>query len=196
MRKVVAIAMAFIVFSVGFHFAYEKSKLLNESRCLGCIALLPKASAFKGFWVEYPTFFHKKGSPALPDWLINESRQHVIMLFFWYKGCDPCKAQWDDMAHAGIVVGSEENGKMAANYSNVSLITIDIVNDERANLLKIFTPAKSTPSTPTTVILFTTNQTYWYAFSGKADGKAGRPSIEQLKEIIREAIEWHASARA
>jgi len=170
--------------------------LLNESRCLGCIALLPKASAFKGFWVEYPTFFHKKGSPALPDWLINESRQHVIMLFFWYKGCDPCKAQWDDMVHAGIVVGSEENGKMAANYSNVSLITIDIVNDERANLLKIFTPAKSTPSTPTTVILFTTNQTYWYAFSGKADGKAGRPSIEQLKEIIREAIEWHASARA
>jgi len=194
MKKIAAIAMAFIIFSIGFNFAYEKSELLNKSRCLGCLALLPKALEFKGFWMEYPNFFHKKGEPDFPDWLINESRKHVIVLFFWYKGCDPCKAQWEDMVKAGIVIGSEEDGKMAANYSNASLITIDILNDERASILQIFTPAKTTPSTPTTAIIFTTNRTYWYAFSGRADGKAGRPSIEQLKEIIGEAIEeWYVA---
>ncbi len=198
MKKIVAVAIAFLIFSVGFYYAYELSELLNKSRCLGCIALLPKASKFHGFWTEYPPFFHKKGLPQLPQWLLNESKNHVVILFFWYKGCDPCKAQWEDMVKAGIVVGSEENGKMAANYSkNVSIITIDIVKSEFGNLLEIFTPAKATPSTPTTVILFTTNQTYWYAFSGRADGKAGRPSIEELEGIIREAIEeWYVEVHA
>ena len=191
MKKIVAVAIAFLIFSVGFYHAYELSELLNKSRCLGCIALLPKVSTFKEFWVQYPSFFHKKGSPTLPDWLLNESKQHVVMLFFWYKGCDPCKAQWEDMVKNGIVVGSEENGKMAPNYSkNVSIITIDIVRSELGNLLEIFTPAKAIPSTPTTVILFTTNQTYWYAFSGILDAS-------MVKKIIREAIEeWYAAARA
>ena len=187
MKKLAVIIVSILLFAVGFHYAYEKSKVLNESRCLGCIALLPKAEKFEDFWVEYPPFFNKKGVPEIPQWLLNESKNHVVILFFWYKGCDPCKAQWEDMLKAGIVKGSEENGKLA-NYTNATLITIDILNDERSNLLPIFTPAKSTPSTPTTVILFTKNQTYWYAFSGRADGRAGRPSVEKLNEIIKEAI--------
>jgi len=195
MKKLTAIAMAAIIFVVGFHFAYEKSKLLNESRCLGCIALLPKASKFHGFWTEYPSFFHKKGYPDFPEWLVNESKNHVVILFFWYKGCDPCKAQWEDMVREGIVTGSEENGKMTSGY-NATIITIDIINDKLGSMLHIFTPAKETPSTPTTAIIFTTNQTYWYAFSGRADGRAGRPSIEELKNIIKEAIEECAVARA
>ena len=188
MKKIISLIISISIFITGFYYAYEKSKLLNESRCLGCIALLPRAEKFKEFWIEYPKYFHKNGIPNFPSWLLNESRQHVVMLFFWYKGCDPCKEQWDDMVRAKIVKGNEENGKMTSNFSNITLITIDIINDERGSILSLFTPRGSKPSTPTTVILFTKNQTHWYAFSGKADGRAGRPNIKELKEILNEAM--------
>lgn len=195
MKKIIALGISIIIFVVGFHYAYEKSKLINESRCLGCIALLPKAAEFTTFWIEYPPSFNRKGIPDFPSWLINESKNRVVMLFFWYKGCDPCREQWEDMVNAGIVYGEEGNGRMGERFSNVTLISIDILNDERGNVLNVFTPKGETPSTPTTVIIFTKNETYWYSFSGKADGRAGRPDIKKLEEIIEEAIkECYAGA--
>ena len=188
MKKLIMLLISIGLLLTGFHFAYEKSKVLNESRCLGCIAMLPKAEEFHKFWIEYPKNFHKSGIPKIPLWLLNESKKNVIMLFFWYKGCDPCKAQWDDMVANNIVSGSESNGKMTGNFSNITLISIDIINDKRGNILSIYTP-KGMTGTPTTVILFTKNKTYWYAFSGPADGKEGRPSISQLEKILALAIE-------
>ena len=92
------------------------------------------------------------------------------------------------MAANNIVSGSESNGKMTGNFSNITLISIDIINDKRGNILSIYTP-KGMTVTPTTVILFTKNETYWYAFSGLANGKEGRPSITQLEKILALAIE-------
>ncbi|MCD6170870.1 MAG: hypothetical protein J7J36_00400 [Thermoplasmata archaeon] len=189
MKKFIVLLISIAFLLTGFHFAYEKSKILNESRCLGCIAMLPKAISFHKFWIEYPKNFHKSGIPQIPSWLLNESKKNVVMLFFWYKGCDPCKAQWDDMVANNIVSGSESNGKMTGNFSNITLISIDIINDKLGNLLPIYTPKGKPSETPTTVILFTKNETYWYAFSGKADGIAGRPNISQLKKILNLAME-------
>ena len=88
------------------------------------------------------------------------------------------------MKLAGIVEGNEENGKISKNYSFVELFSINVAFDEKADTIKIYTK-DGNYITPTTVILFQKNGTiYWYAFSGKADGKGGRPDIEKLKEIL------------
>ncbi|MCD6512960.1 MAG: hypothetical protein J7K61_05100 [Thermoplasmata archaeon] len=190
MKKVAVLIISIILFASGLYYGYEDSKRLNESRCLGCIALLPKAASFSTFWVEYPPFFHKKGIPAHPEAVLNESREHVVMLFFWDTGCDPCKEQWEEMKAKGIVDGSESDGRMTGNFSNITLFSIDIFNEKDGlRWLNVYTPAENPSSTPTTVILFTKNNTtYWYAFSGKADGKAGRPDLNKLEEILNEAM--------
>lgn len=189
MKKVAVLLISIILFSAGMYYGYEDSKKLNESRCLGCIALLPRAISFSTFWVEYPASFHKKGIPAHPEEVVNESKKHVVMLFFWYTGCDPCREQWEEMRKAGIVEGEERDGRMAGNFSNITLFSIDIFNDREGRWLSIYTPANTPSSTPTTVILFTKNNTtYWYAFSGKADGKAGRPDLNTLERILNEAM--------
>ncbi|MCD6448328.1 MAG: hypothetical protein J7L58_04710, partial [Thermoplasmata archaeon] len=54
---------------------------------------------------------------------------------------------------------------------------------------KIYHP-KEILEAPTTVILFEKNGTiYWYAFSGEANGKGGRPDINGLINILEKAKE-------
>ena len=188
MKKVIYVAIAFALLVAGFYLAYDRAKELNTARCWGCIAMQPKAEKFTNFWIEYPEGYKAKGIPPHPDWIINASKEKVVMLFFWGPACEPCEKQWEDMKKAGLVIGSEENGTITQNFSYVKLFSLDVTK-ERGNTIKIYTKDGS-ESTPTTVILFEKNGTiYWYAFSGRADGKGGRPSIEELINILEKAKE-------
>lgn len=188
--QAVGIIIALALFVGGWYTAYDKSTDLNESTCLGCIALNPIVSPFSEFWVEYPKGYSREGNVPHPQWVIDElNKGKVVMLFYWYHGCEPCSRQWNDMKNAGIVEGSESDGKMSAKYGgNITLFTIDIINSERKDTIKIYTP-KGDIGTPTTVILTMKNgSVLWYAFQGPADGTGGRPSIEKLEEILNDAI--------
>jgi hypothetical protein len=93
------------------------------------------------------------------------------------------------MKHRGLVTGSEQDGGIAENYSYVSLFSLNAPFDERGDTIKMYTYDKST-GVPTTVILFGRNETiYWYAFSGEANGKGGRPTVEELITILERARE-------
>ncbi len=189
MRKKIMLIVMVAIFLAGIYTAYEKTKALNELRCLGCIAMLPKTKEFKEFWIEYPAWYKNEGTPEHPSWVINASLEKVVMLFFWGPACEPCEQQWEDMKKAGMVKGSEGNGNITQNFSFVKFFSINVAGDEKRNTVRIYTEDKS-DSVPTTVILFQKNGTiYWYAFSGKADGKGGRPSIEKLIEILEIAKE-------
>jgi len=184
----IIISLAFFV--GGWYTAYEKSSDLNDSTCLGCLALNPVVSSFSEFWTEYPDGYSREGGVPHPQWVVDElNNSKVVMLFFWYHGCEPCSRQWNDMLHAGIVEGSESSGKMAGIYAkNVTLFTIDVINSERKDNIKIYTP-KGDIGTPTTVILTMKNSSIvWYAFQGPADGSGGRPSIEKLESILNDAV--------
>lgn len=184
----IIISLAFFV--GGWYTAYEKSSDLNESTCLGCIALNPIVESFSEFWTEYPDGYSREGGVPHPQWVVDElNNSKVVMLFFWYHGCEPCSRQWNDMLHAGIVEGSESSGKMAGIYAkNVTLFTIDVINSERKDNIKIYTP-KGDIGTPTTVILTMKNGSImWYAFQGPADDSGGRPSIEKLESILNDAV--------
>jgi len=188
MKKLLVIIMALIL-SGGIYVAYETTKLLNELRCLGCIAMLPKTKEFKEFWIEYPSWYKNEGMPEHPEWIINASADKVVMLFFWGPACRSCEEQWEDMKKAGMVNGSEENGRISKNFSFVAFFSINVAGDEKGDAIRIYTKDRSN-RVPTTVILFQKNGIiYWYAFSGKADGKGGRPTVEKLKEILELAKE-------
>ena len=93
------------------------------------------------------------------------------------------------MKKAGIVEGNEEGGRITANFSYVELFSINAPYEERGEAIRIYTK-KASMDTPTTVILFEKNETiYWYAFSGEANGKGGRPDINGLINILEKARE-------
>ena len=189
MKKAIYIGIAIIILASGVYVAYRQVEALNVARCLGCLAMQPKTEPFKAFWVEYPSFYKKSGLPSHPSWLVNESKQHVVMLFFWFEGCGACKSQWENMKKYGLVEGGEADGKFTENFSYAKLITIDIINSPMKNILKIY-EKEGRMKAPTTVILFEKNGTiYWYAFSGEANGKGGRPSVDELVKIIEKAEE-------
>jgi thiol-disulfide isomerase/thioredoxin len=190
MRKAIYLMVALIILAAGANTAYDSVKSLNIARCLGCIAMEPKAVKFVEFWVEYPEHYNNKGIPPHPDWVINASKQKVVMLFFWGPSCEPCEWQWEAMKKAGLVKGSEENGSATANFSYIQLFSINApYDDEKGEAIRIYTP-KGDTGTPTTVILFEKNGTiYWYAFSGPANGEGGRPDINGLINILEKAKE-------
>ncbi len=184
MKKIIALIICAITLSSGFLIAYDTVKRLNIARCLGCIAMYPKAIKFS-FWVEYPKEYKNKGLPPHPEWIVNESK--VILLFLWGYACEPCEKQWEEMKKAGIVEGTEENGTVGGNFSYVKLYAIN--GQEEKDLVRIYNK-RGEVELPTTVILFKKNETiYWYAFSGPADGKGGRPNIEELIKILEMAKE-------
>ncbi len=188
--QIIGITIALAFFVGGWYTAYEKSADLNESTCLGCIALNPVVPSFSEFWVEYPEDYTHHGNVTHPRWVIDElNKGKVVMLFYWYHGCEPCARQWNDMKNMGIVEGSESDGKMTGMYAeNITLFTIDVINDEKKDTIKIYTP-KGDIGTPTTVILTMKNGSIlWYAFQGPADGDGGRPSIDGLKVILNDAV--------
>ena len=89
------------------------------------------------------------------------------------------------MKEEGIVEGDEANGKIVG-FENVTLITIDTVNDERKGALSIYSQKGGSP---TTVILFKEDDTiYWYAFEGSNLPKDENGKIVTVKEIIEDAI--------
>jgi hypothetical protein len=189
--QAIGIAVAFALLVSGAYTAYNKSRDLNESTCLGCLALNPIVKSFSGFWIEYPGGYGKEGSVSHPSWAVDElNKGKVVMLFFWYHGCEPCSRQWNEMKNAGIVNGSEGNGRMGGSYEkNITLFSIDIINSERKDAIKIYIPGGYVV-TPTTAVLTMHNESIlWYAFQGPADGTGGRPSIEQLEEILTLAVE-------
>jgi len=187
MKKIVYAGIIFLLLASGAYAAYKQVEALNIARCLGCIAMEPKTEVFENFWVEYPYFYHASGLPPHPSWVINESREHVTMLFFWFEGCSACKSQWERMEKYGLVEGSEADGRFTENYSYAKLITIDIINSPLKNTLKIY-HGEGRMEAPTTVILFEKNGTiYWYAFSGDANGEGGRPTVAELADILEKA---------
>jgi len=184
----IIIALAFFI--GGWYTAYEKSAEFNKNTCSGCVALNPIGEPFSEFWVEYPKEYKRGRIVPHHQWVVDElNKSKVIMLFFWYHGCEPCSRQWNDMLHAGIVNGSEDSGKMTGEYAkNITLFTIDVINSEKKDTLKIYTP-KGKEVTPTTVILTMKNGSIlWYAFQGLADGDGGRPSIDGLEVILNDAV--------
>ena len=189
MKKIFYLLVAAALLFSGAYIAYKKVESLNVARCLGCIAMEPKVEKFAGFWVEYPEYYKQKGIPQHPQWIVDEAKKKVVMLFFWFEGCEACKKQWENMKKHGMVEGSEADGSFTENYSYAILITIDIVNSKDKDILKIY-HAKEKMEAPTTVILFEKNGTiHWYAFSGEANGKGGRPDINGLINILEEAKE-------
>lgn len=189
MKKVAFLIMIAMILSAGIYFEYERVKALNIARCLGCIAMEPKAEKFKEFWIEYPESYKRSGLPKHPSWLVNESREKVVMLFFWGPACHPCERQWNAMRKAGIVEGNEENGSFTENFSYAKLFSINQPYDEKGSTITIYNPQGDT-GTPTTVIIFEKNGTvYWYAFSGEANGEGGRPDINELINILEKAKE-------
>jgi len=189
MKKVVYALIAAVLLSAGAYIAYHQVESLNIARCLGCLAMEPKVEEFVNFWVEYPDEYKQNGVPPHPQWIVDEAKEKVVMLFFWFEGCEACKRQWENMEKAGMVEGSEANGSFTDNFSYAKLITIDIVNSKDKDVLKIYHP-KEILEAPTTVILFEKNGTiYWYAFSGEANGKGGRPDINGLINILEKAKE-------
>jgi len=186
--KIIYLCIIIAILFAGSYLSYERVEQLNETRCLGCIGMQPKVEKFKEFWIKYPKSFNREGLPLHPSWIVNISKEKVVMLFFWSPACKPCKEQWEEMKKVGLVEGSEENGRIGENFSYVALFSIDITSSE-GNIIKIYTP-DGNRVTPTTVILFEKNNTiYWYAFTGKADGKGGRPSVEELIKILEKAKE-------
>jgi len=189
MKKAIYVGIIFIILASGAYVAYKQVEALNIARCLGCLAMEPKTKAFEDFWVEYPSFYTRSGIPEHPSWLVNESRQHVTMLFFWFEGCSACKSQWERMKKYGLVEGGEADGKFTENFSYAKLITIDIINSPQRDALKIY-QTEGRMEAPTTVIIFEKNDTiYWYAFSGDANGEGGRPDVETLVKILERAEE-------
>ncbi len=187
MRKVIYIGIIFILLASGAYVAYKQVESLNIARCLGCLAMEPKTEIFENFWVEYPSFYNRNGIPPHPSWIVNESKQHVIMLFFWFEGCSACKSQWKRMEKYGLVEGGEADGGFTENYSYAKLITIDIINSPYKDILRIY-QREGRMEAPTTVILFEKNGTiYWYAFSGDANGEGGRPTVAELVNILERA---------
>ena len=186
--------LALASITIGGFKAYETSQRLNESTCLGCLALNPRVASFTDFWSIYPdSYGNKEGKDVQhPMWVTNEvNNGTVIMLFFWYNGCQPCKQQWDDMKEIGLVEGNEDDGRMSPPYaSNVTLITIDVINSERTNARKVYAYPSREDYTPITAII-TRNASglIWYAFQGPADGNGGRPSVQKLTDIINLAVE-------
>jgi len=189
--QAICITVSFVLLISGGYAAYNKSKTLNESICLGCIGLNPIVESFSEFWVEYPRGYGKEGNVSHPQWVIDElNKGKIVMLFFWYHGCEPCSRQWNDMLHAGIVEGTEENGKIGVAYkNNVTLLTIDTINSERKDSIKLYNPSKKEDYNPTTAIITMKNGSIlWYAFQGPADGSGGRPSMRGLEEILNYAL--------
>jgi len=182
---IIGMGIAAILLLSGGYLAYDKTHILNENRCWGCLALNPTGKIYNGFWIDYPKEYGK-GKIKHPDWLKNAlNNTHVVMLFFWYKGCSACKLLWEEMKEEGIVEGDEANGKIVG-FENVTLITIDTVNDERKGALSIYSQKGGSP---TTVILFKEDDTiYWYAFEGSNLPKDENGKIVTVKEIIEDAI--------
>lgn len=189
MKKAIVLLLALALVAPGAYLAYTHVEALNISRCLGCIALEPKAEKFEEFWVAYPSSYKNKGIPAHPQWVINESREQVVMLFYWGPSCEPCDRQWENMKKLGMVEGTERDGRMTENYSYVTLFSLNAPFDKNGDSIRIY-HRKGGTETPTTVILFERNNTiYWYAFSGEANGEGGRPTVEELGNILEKARE-------
>lgn len=189
MKKALLLLVALVLLVPGMYEFYGHIESLNTMRCLGCIAMEPKAIAFEEFWISYPGSYKNSGIPEHPAWIVNESRNNVVMLFFWGPGCEPCESQWEKMKRVNLVKGTEADGMISENYSYVSLFSINAPFDEKGDALKIY-QQKGEIETPTTVVLFERNNTiYWYSFSGEANGHGGRPSINDLIRILETAWE-------
>ncbi|MGC9554110.1 MAG: hypothetical protein ACP5EK_02255 [Thermoplasmatota archaeon] len=192
--KLAGVLIALVVLAGGALNAYVTSQRLNESTCLGCLALNPRGAPFTDFWSAYPDSYGSREGKEVqhPSWVTGEvNNGSVAMLFFWYHGCQPCKQQWDDMKKRGLVEGSEEDGRMAPPYKqNVTLIPIDVVNSDRTDARTVYAQPGREEFTPITVVV-TGNQSglSWYAFQGPADGEGGRPSVQELIDIIEMAIQ-------
>ncbi|MBC7081308.1 MAG: hypothetical protein H5T44_03595 [Thermoplasmatales archaeon] len=189
--KKIFLAISIILLISGAYTRYKKTKELNEMVCQGCIAIISKSQKFEEFWIEYPHGYGMSGIPSHPQWALNYSKDKVLMIFFYGPACEPCNQQWEEMKKAGMVEGNEKDGKFSENFSYAILFTIDI-SDDREDTIIVY---NSKRSVPTTVIMFEKNdKIYWYSFSGPPDGKGGRPSIEELKNILERARDEKWSA--
>jgi len=187
------VIIALVILVVGGFNAYLTAQRLNESTCLGCLALNPRVTPFTEFWYNYPNSYGSKAGEVVqhPPWVVEEVKNgSTVMLFFWYHGCQPCKQQWNGMKEIGLVEGTEEEGRMTSTYaSNVTLINIDVINSERKSSRSVYTPSGQEDFTPITAIVSgNASGLAWYAFQGPADGDGGRPSVRDLIDIIGLAV--------
>jgi len=188
------VIIALVILIAGGVNTYMTAQRLNESTCLGCLALNPRVAPFTELWYNYPDSYDSKAGKEVthPPWVVEEvNNGSTVMLFFWYHGCQPCKQQWDDMKEFGLVDGTEEDGHMTSAYaSNVTLINIDVINSERTGSRKIYAAPGQEDFTPITAIVSGNASGFaWYAFTGPADGDGGRPSVQELANIIDLAVE-------
>ncbi len=184
-RAIIGIGIAAIIFLSGSYLAYNKTQILNENRCWGCLSLDPKGKLYKGFWIDYPEEYGKKNI-SHPEWLKEELENvSAVMLFFWYEGCFSCEVLWEKMKKEGIVKGDEAHGEIVG-FENVTLSTIDTINDEERNALYIYSQRGGSP---TTVVLFKEEDTiYWYAFEGSNLPKDENGKMVTVKKILEDAI--------
>ena len=181
------LGIAAIIFLSGLYLGYTKTEILNENRCWGCLSLDPKGRLFDGFWIDYPDDYGKGKNVSHPEWL-KEALENVsvVMLFFWYEGCFSCGVLWEKMKKEGTVEGSEADGKLVG-FENVTLFTVDTVNDEeRRDALFIYSQRGGSP---TTVISFLKEDIiYWYAFEGSNLPKDTNGKTVTVKKILEDAV--------
>lgn len=182
---IIGVGVAAIILLSGGYLAFNKTQILNENRCWGCLSLNPKGKLYDGFWIDYPEEYGKKNI-SHPDWLIETlDKVNAVMLFFWYEGCSACTVLWNKMKEQGLVKGDEADGELVG-FENVTLFTIDTINDEWKDALFIYSQRGGSP---TTVVLFKEDDTvYWYAFEGSNLPKDINGREIEVREILEDAV--------
>ena len=156
--------------------AYMSVQNHSAVPCLGCLGLSPVSGEFEEWWIDYPEGHVKEGQPVgHPSWILEALDEYeMIILFFWQDECPPCEKQWEDMKDAGLVSGSEANGKLIKYTEIAYLYSLDVADPKhnyRDIMYDIYDPEGYRQGTPTTVFLVTLhdNNIGWYSQKGYVD---------------------------
>jgi len=158
----------------------DDTRAIGESSCYGCLALDPDIEGFDSFWTRYPEGHQDaNGTVDHPDMVREALKDHdVVMLFFWYPGCIPCKEQWHDMEANDLVVSGpsdqspEQGGTAGDKFADkLAVMPLDSVSEEDGkSAMGIYHPTGRKPyGAPMTTLIFqdAKGTIYWYSQSGK-----------------------------
>lgn len=177
--------------------SYGYGRDIGEEICLGCLGLTPEHQHFDEFWIEYPPghkdlfepgTLNEGEIPDHPQWILDRFEEYdMVILFFWFHGCVPCRAQWDEMKEDGLVKGEEADGEMARYEDSVRFFSIDTIDSSNnpggidgGDLLRTYDADGVGAGAPTTVFLieFDDGSIGWWSHDGRME------DLEQIYDVI------------